>query len=383
MSPPYPPTTSALGGLPSIIPDVPICVIFLVLYLVGAISHMAIYQINRGRHHKFIMSGMLFGFCSSRIVTMVLRIVWATRPMNLRVAIAANIFVAAGVVLLFVVNVLFALRVVRACHPHSGWHPVMHYTFIGIYVSIVVTLIMLITSVIQSFYTLNDNTKRIDRDIQLYGQTFYAVISFLPFPMVLFGLLIPRTTRIEKFGQGRFRTKIAILLTAAFFLCLGASYRAGVNYAGGLRSRTDPAGYQGKAPFYIFNFVVEIIVIYLYILVRIDQRFFVPNGSHQAGDYSRRDDFYSRRKLGYNDNQDKSEANARDMIMSEEEVFDDMSPEEAQKDTTVDEENEIGKEKNTSMKDAFTHSEAVSAKPLTPPAVAYIPQERVIAMSRD
>lgn len=54
------------------------------------------------------------------------------------------------------------------------------------------------------------------------------------------------------------------------------------------RPRNDPAWYHSKACFYIFNFVVELAVIALYILVRVDLRFYVPNGSRRAGDYSGR-----------------------------------------------------------------------------------------------
>ena len=290
---------------------------------------MTILQVNQKRGHKFLISGMLFGFCMSRIVTMVVRIAWTTRVTNARLAIAANVFVAAGVVLLFVANLLFAQRIVRSCHPNAGWNPAFHYTFIGIYVLIVVSLIMLITSVIQSSYTLNHNTKRIDRDILLYGQTFYAVISFLPFPLVLGGLIIPRTTRREQFGHGRFTTKVAILLFAAFLLCLGATFRTGVNYAGGKRPITNPAGYQSKACFYIFNFTVEIIVVLLYVVVRVDKRFYVPDHSKKPGDYSR-GDFYTRRDQGIANKGDR-ERTIESMIAPEEEVFDNESPEEVAK----------------------------------------------------
>lgn len=250
---------------------------------------------------------------------MSLRIVWAVYPHNVRIAIAANVFVAAGVVLLFIINVLFAQRIIRASHPNAGWHPVFHYFYISIYVIIVLSLIALITATIQSSYTLNLNTKRIDRDVQLYGQTFYAFISFLPILLVLGGLVIPRKTRVEKFGSGRFRHKIAILLLAAVILCLGASFRAGVNYAGGERPSTDPAKYQSKACFYIFNFTIEILVIFLYVFVRVDKRFHVPDNSHGPGDYSRRLE-----KAGA----EKEEDSAGGMrLASEEETFDDMSPE--------------------------------------------------------
>ena len=336
---PYPAKTAALGGLPTVGVDVPICSVFLVLFIIGAVAHMTILQTNQRRGHRFLISGMIFGFCMSRIVTMVMRIVWANYPRNVRVAIASNIFVAAGVVLLFVINLLFAQRIIKAAHPNSGWHPLFHYSFIAIYVIIVLSLCALITSVIQSFYTLNLNTKRIDRDIQLYGATFYSVVSFHPIVLVVGGLLIPRKTRVEKFGSGRFRHKIAILLLASVLLCAGATFRAAVNYAGGKRPRTNPANYQNKACFYIFNFTVEILVVYLYVLVRVDKRFFVPNGSHGPGDYSRKLESDFEKNI-------KDESAEGIHITSEEETFDLMSPEELarkdqEKNGVVDEEKAI------------------------------------------
>ena len=337
--PPYAVKTAALGGLPTIGVDVAICSVFLVLFLIGAVAHMTIFQLNMKRGHKFIMSGMMFGFCMARIVTQVMRIVWAAYPTNIRVAIAANVFVAAGVVLLFVVNLIFAQRIVRAAHPRSGWHPVFHWFFIGIYVLIVLSLIMLITATIQSFYTLNGNTRRIDRDIQLYGQTFYAIIAFLPIPIVIGGLAIPRRTRLEKFGSGRWRHKIAILLASSALLCLGATFRTGVNFAGGTRPANDPAGYQNKACFYIFNFLLELIVIVLYIVVRVDRRFWVPDGSHGPGDYSRQ-------KAEELNTETRGEGKLESAIAPEEEVFDDLSAEDIKRhDTqnrTQDEEKGLG-----------------------------------------
>ena len=364
LQPPYPAKTAALGGLPTIDVDVPICSVFLVLYIIGAVAHMTILQINERRGHRFLISGMTFGFCMSRIVTMVMRIVWANYPRNVRVAIASNIFVAAGVVLLFVINLLFAQRIIRAAHPNSGWHPLFHYSFIVIYVVIVLSLCALITSVIQSFYTLNLNTKRIDRDILLYGVTFYSVISFLPIVLVIGGLIIPSKTRVEKFGSGRFRHKIAILLVASVLLCSGATFRAAVNYAGGTRPRDHPANYQNKACFYIFNFTVEILVVYLYVLVRVDKRFFIPNGSHGPGDYSRTVES----DLG-KDSQDESAEGIH--ITSEEETFDLMSPEELarkdqEKNGVVDEEKAIPSHSETKDQEKNTVVDEEKAIPSQP-----------------
>ena len=247
---------------------------------------MTILQVNLRRGHKFYFSGMLFGFCMARTVTCIMRIVWANRQTNVNIGIAATIFVAAGVVLLFAINTVFAQRILRAMHPRVGWHSAIRAVFIGLYSLIVISLIMLITATVDSFFTLNKNTKRIDRDIQLYGQTYYAFLSFLPIPMVLLSLLFPRATRTDKFGSGRHRNKLWILLFSSTLLCLGASFRTGTNYLSP-RPRSDPAWYQSKACFYIFNFSIEIIVVYAYIFFRVDKRFHVPDGARGPGAYSR------------------------------------------------------------------------------------------------
>lgn len=284
---PYPPTTSLLGGIPTVSLDIPITAVFLFLYILGAIAHMYRFRTNIARGHNFLISGFTFGFCMARIVTCIVRIVWATRPRNVSIGIAAVIFVQAGVVLLFAINLTLAQRIYRGWHPNSGWHPLGQWMIYAAYVWIVTSLTILIIATTQSFYTKNLNTKRIDRDLQLYGQTVWAVVSFIPIPVVIAAYLWPRKTNTEKFGTGRLRHKSAILLIGAALLCLGASFRAGTSYKMP-RPNTSPAWYQSRACFYVFIFTVEIIVVALYAVGRIDQRFYVPDGSKGPGDYSKR-----------------------------------------------------------------------------------------------
>lgn len=282
---PYPSKNAGSGLIPTVKVDVPILAVFLALFILGAVAHMAIFQVNRKRGHKFIMSGMIFGFCMARITTCVMRIVWATRPTNISIAIAAQTFVAAGVVLLFVINLIFAQRIIRALHPSTGWHPSFSGFFTALYTLIVINLIMLITANVQSFYTLNKNTLRIDRDIQLYGQTYNALMAFLPIVLVIGGLVIPRKTPVEKFGNGRFRSKIYIVLLSSVTLTLGAAFRLGIN-SKTPRPRNNPAWYHSKACFYVFNFTLEYLVVVLYAVARVDVRFHVPDGSKGPGHYS-------------------------------------------------------------------------------------------------
>lgn len=314
---PYPPTTAGLGGVPTRNLDDPITAVFLILFVLGAIAHMTILQVNLRRGKKFIISGMLFGFCMARITATTLRLVWSTHTTNISVAIAAQVFVAAGVILLFIVNLIFTQRILRATHPEWAWAKWFSLAFKLYYASIVVMLIALITCTVQSFFTLSHNTRRIDRDVQLVGSTYFTVGGFLPIPLLFINVILPKKSRVEKFGEGRFRNKIWIILFSSFILTLGAAFRAGTAYVP--RPRNDPAWYHSKACFYIFNFTIEIIVIALFAVIRVDKRFHVPDASHGPGDYSAA-------------NANKAEVLERrptlsDRINDEEDVFDDSTEE--------------------------------------------------------
>jgi hypothetical protein len=168
-------------------------------------------------------------------------------------------------------------------------------------------LIAIITCTVQSFYTLSPSTYRIGREIQLVGATYFAVAAFVPVPLLL--LRLPKKLpHVEKFGQGRFRTKMAILLFSSFILTLGAAFRAGIAYVP--RSRIDPAWYHSKACFYIFNFSIEIIVVSLYAIIRVDKRFIIHDGSHAPGDYS----------AGHEEDGKESKPSLLETLLSEETV---------------------------------------------------------------
>jgi hypothetical protein len=222
----------------------------------------------------------------ARTVTCILRIASICKPHNIRLAIAASIFVAAGVLLIFIINILFALRLLRAAHPNFGWNRTVSLIFKLIYVCIGLTLAIVITGTVQTFYTLRPRTRQIDRSLQLYGATFLAIISFLPIPMVVIGILVPRKIRLDKFGHGRYRTKVIVLLIASVSVCLGAAFRCGTAWKRPV-PRTQPLpDYYSRACFYVFNFVVEVIVVYLYAILRVDLRFHIPDGAKGHGSYA-------------------------------------------------------------------------------------------------
>ena len=222
----------------------------------------------------------------ARVSACMIRIVWATHPKNTSLAIAADLLVADGNVLGFVVNLNFAHRIIRALHPSIGWSRPVTWAFASLYVMIVISVILLISFSIESYYTLNLYRLHTAHYILFYGSSYFATAAVLPILLLLAALLKPRKSRQENFGRyGSMRSKILITFWGASLMALGAWFRAGTGFLKP-RPATHPAWYQSKACFYVFYFTIEITVICSYFFFRIDQRFHVPDGANGPGEYS-------------------------------------------------------------------------------------------------
>jgi hypothetical protein len=283
---PYPSTTAGLGGLPSNDIDTPICAVFLILYICFAVVNMTILQKNNRRNHKFLLSGMLFGFCMARITTLTLRIVWANRQHNVRLAIAANIFVNAGILLIYIINVILSQRILRAKQPQIGWHPIPRIGTKVLYYLIPGALVMVITATVVQVYTQNPDVRSSCRDVQLAAMTYLLIFTCVPLLHIAAAVFLPRRTDEETFGEGSMMAKIIIVTLSSCMCILVAGFKAGANWSAP-RQLSNPAWYHSKSCFYVFNFMLEILILCLLTFSRIDKRFHIPNGSTKHGDYSR------------------------------------------------------------------------------------------------
>lgn len=99
---------------------------------------------------------------------------------------------------------------------------------------------------------------------------------------------------MDKFGDGSMRAKVAICLVSGILLSIGAGFRAGTSWMPPtpiLTSTNPPVPspepwYFGKAAYYCFDFVIEAFIVWLWVIVRIDKRFIVPNGANRPYSYA-------------------------------------------------------------------------------------------------
>lgn len=269
-------------GFPTPSVDTAPTAVFLVMFFLCAIANIVIFRRNSSRNHKFLISAPLIGFNMARTVSCALRLSWTYYPHDRNIAIASTIFNAAGVLLLYIVNLIFAQRVFRGLHPKLGWNKPLSLALKVMYGLIPALLVMTITVVVQSFFATDPSILRLDHSIQLAPVTFFAIVCILPIPIVVFALISSNSSDVDHFGKGHLHLKAAVVIASAVLLSLGQWFRMIVAYVG-----KDPtAWYNQKWAFYFFQFTVEIVTVLLFLGVRVDLVFHVPNGSRGPHSYT-------------------------------------------------------------------------------------------------
>lgn len=227
---------------------------------------------------------MLVAFCVARIVGLSLRLAWAAEPTNINLAIAAAVFTSAGVLLLFVLNLVLALRVLRGWHPRFGWSNGVAWVFKCLVASILAVLVMVVVCTVRTLFTLDAGARQSMRDVLLFAGVYVTVVAFLPALAMALTVVVPRKGPHENFGKGSLWTKTLLVAGTSLLLTAGAGFRTGANFAP--RPIGQPAWWHSKPAFYCFNFAIELVVVFVYLVFRFDQRFYVPDGSSRLGDYS-------------------------------------------------------------------------------------------------
>ncbi|KAH8819465.1 hypothetical protein F5884DRAFT_661425 [Xylogone sp. PMI_703] len=271
--PPYYSPYAVMGGLPDTKVDEPVTAVFLVIYTLLLSLHFVILFVSLKRARSFVICWYAGTLCFLRIISCALRIAWAHNDLDIRLAIANQVFVTAGVVVIFEANLLIVQSIFRASYPE--WYA-RHRTTIritcGLYnLSIPLFIVMVVVVIVQFFYTLDANIRRIDRDIQKFVAVWFTVSAFMPVITMVpgivvpyFGFKVPITVRL---GRDRFRRLIGALLFSSTLLTFGAAFRSAVLFEG--KFILAPRWYHSRACFYCFNFVIEIIAIGILVGLRI------------------------------------------------------------------------------------------------------------------
>jgi len=205
-----------------------------------------------------------------------------------------------GVVPLYLTNLMFAQRLVRAQHPRFGWSGPVSAAFLIIGAVSILAIALLVAGVSVEVFASDANALQKASGLQIFGTIWLALLAALPVLLVGISTLARRLPHIrntkttDKFGEGSMRMKVAIVVASGTLLSVGAWYHAVTTLRypptrlqahGSDKSDHQPAGLT-KACFYTFAFALPVAVSFLWLFKRCDKRFYTPDGAKGPFSYA-------------------------------------------------------------------------------------------------
>lgn len=132
--------------------------IFTAVFAIFMLAHLYIFTKNYMRGHKFWLSLGFAFYCLLRVIGWILRIVWATDILKMKEGIASNVFLIVPIVLLASFNLVLAQRIFTWRHPHIGSTKLFWSAMIAIYIFVAGVVVMAIVgAVVPYVYFLSES----------------------------------------------------------------------------------------------------------------------------------------------------------------------------------------------------------------------------------
>lgn len=316
--------------------DVVPSAIFAAVFIILSIGHAAIFTINYSRGHYFWLSlGWAF-YCVMRWIAWILRITWSKDITNTEMGIADEVLLVLPSILLISGNLILAQRIFTWRHPVGGSRKTFWAVMIALYVVVCAVIAMtIVASVVPYLYLISEHAflaykkvveassiliilytltamallslayffKPTEKDENLYTFQPWWINSFSPLYFVKKGAaaeaadtfmkrnhnhrhairVIAAThhhyNQVEGLSNERGDLKhnysLAIIVISSVFLFVGAICRAVAVFQG----RTDATRGPVCEPvaMYICWGLLEVIINVLYLVGRVDLRFYRPD----------------------------------------------------------------------------------------------------------
>ena len=254
------------GQYPSPIPDIPICAVLLVIYLAMAVANLVTLKAGQKQTGQiFIPSGMQIGLCMSRLVSLCLRIAWAKHVGDRDVAIAASIFVLAGVIVLEIVNMILFFRLLVRIHP-SLEESVQFRTFKKV-VYLFLAPIVLVETVVPGIQSQLVTSAAI-RNKDVVALKISIIVQALYCGVPLVGSLY--LVAASKIRSGDIFKMWTMVLFNAFWLTFEQCFRTAQSF------HREVYWLQSKPTFYCVIFIPEILVVGSNLLRGMQKTFWHP-----------------------------------------------------------------------------------------------------------
>lgn len=231
---------------------------------------MLLAESHRRKGHNRTIPIITFLFSGERVLACAVRMAWASRPDSVRIAVASQVLLQAGVLLLLLLNLILAERVLLGRRPGPRARRCLRVLLGAMSALTVSALIMVVVSIIVSVYSLDQSTIERCRDVQRAAASYLVVLAVAPAALLSVAPLFsteptPRVTTLR-------RSEVAVVLSSCLLCTLNAGFKAGVVWARP-KSLFDPAWYHSRSCLYTFVLGTEVVALVLLLATRADLKF--------------------------------------------------------------------------------------------------------------
>ncbi|KAK3388775.1 hypothetical protein B0T20DRAFT_102612 [Sordaria brevicollis] len=282
---------AVLGGIPTEGVDIPISSVFILLFGIAAVWHLYTYfWVDRRRlprqRHFFAM--MLFVFSTLRMFSLVMRIIWAASVTDPHipeqvVAVPARTFTTAGNTLIYILN-FFTVRRFNRDYALFGAHPAPLRITRFLMFATLACLVMIVTSLVDSYHEHTDAVEKQGRAVQLAALTILTVLAFCPIIMASLGHVFRDNAKVYGGSQEekrRYKARMRLIMISSLLMTLDVGYECGVAYA--RRPVERPAWWHHRAALYLSDYLLELLMVALFGVARLDRRFKMMRASERLG----------------------------------------------------------------------------------------------------
>ena len=210
---------------------------------------------------------IIFLFAGERVPTCIMRIVWIFQPTSIEIAVASQILLQAGVVLLYLGNVIYVGAVIRAGTGRHTWLTILQ---VVLSTATLTAFVMGIASIAVEIYTLDERSRYNCLQLQRAVNIYFVALAATPLGLLVAAYFGHRKRLFRVMKDTWFD---AAIVGATSLLCmLMSGFKAGVLWAP-QRPLWSPAWYHSKSALYVLEFAPEVLLLGLYIMVRIEKRF--------------------------------------------------------------------------------------------------------------
>ncbi|CAH2352915.1 hypothetical protein CLIB1423_08S04038 [[Candida] railenensis] len=181
--------TNLFGDYPAHV-DVAPSAIFAAVFMLFGFAHLGVFALNYSRGHKFWLSLAFFFYCIFRFIGWVLRITWSQDLTKVTMGVADEVFLIISSVILITLNLVLAQRIFTWRHPVGGSSKFFWSFMLGMYGLVlgVIAMTIVAQSVPYLYFLSEANTRRYLRTLEassillcLYALTAIALVGLAYF----------------------------------------------------------------------------------------------------------------------------------------------------------------------------------------------------------